>query len=91
MVLDPVQFVNHREARIIAVMIQRADVDEVIKPQLALREFAHLHDLVRVGEIKREFPAKLHGFGDEFPKLTFNLLGKIRGGGQGNQETDLVA
>ena len=78
-------------ARIVAVVIQHADVDEVIKTQLAFREIAHLHDLVRVGEIKREFPTKLHGLGDEFTKLIFNLLGKIRGGGHGNQETDLVA
>jgi hypothetical protein len=57
------QMINDRPARVFAVIIEAADVHEVIEAQF-LREFAHFDDSFRVGQLDCDFAAKLRRFGD---------------------------
>ena len=58
------QMINHRPARVVAVIVHAADVHEVIEIQIALRVAADLGDLLRVGNLEGDFAAKLRRFGD---------------------------
>ena len=58
------QMINDRPARVFAVIVQAADIHEVIEPQFLFGESAHFGDVFRVGEFDRDFTMKLGRFGD---------------------------
>src|SRR5262249_42403530 len=75
-----VEMVNDREARILAVVVDAGDVDEVVAAERLFGEGAHLDDPPGVRELQRDLAAELHGFGDEIVEPGFELLGKFESG-----------
>ena len=58
------QMINQRPARVFAVIINAGDVHEIVEPQLGFGEAADFRDLLRVGQLDRDFAAKLLRLGD---------------------------
>ena len=71
---EAAQFINHRPARVVAVIVEAAHVHEIIEAKLLLAEFAHGDDLFRVGNFDRDFATKLRRFGDQIAELFLQFL-----------------
>jgi len=69
--------INYRPARVFAVVVEAADVHEIIEAQRFLGEFANFRDSFRVGELDGDFAAKLRRFGERFPESSFELIGEV--------------
>jgi hypothetical protein len=65
--------INDRPARVVAVIVEAADVHEVIEAKLPLREFAHGGDLFRVGELHLISPRNSAGSEMSLPNSAFNF------------------
>ena len=65
----PVQLVNHHPARVIAVIIDAAQIHEVIKSKLLLRPGADFGDPFGVSDLHRDFAAKFGRLRDQVCEL----------------------
>jgi hypothetical protein len=70
--------INEREARIVSVIIETADIDEIVAVQMFLRETAYLHNPFRVAYVYGKFAAELGRFGDQLSKLRFKFPGEFK-------------
>ena len=67
--------INERPARVFAIVVEAADVHEVIEAQFLFGEFANLRDSFRVGGLEGDFAAKLRRFGEHVPESGGELFG----------------
>ena len=65
------QMINHRPARVVAVIVHAADIHQVVKTQLIFGEFADLGDAPGVAEVEGDFAAKFRRLGDDRAEFGF--------------------
>ena len=75
-----VKFVNHGEARVVAVIVHAADVHEKIKPEFLFRGSAHVGDLLGVENIQGNFAPELAGFSQQTAKPGLQFLNEFQNG-----------
>ena len=75
-----VKFVNHGEARVVAIIVHTADVHEIIEPEFLFREGAHVADLHGVENIQGDFAPELGGFSQQTAKLCLQFLNEFQRG-----------
>src|SRR6185503_17328535 len=72
--------VNHRETRVVAIIVHAADVDEIIEPGFLFRESAHMGDLPGVENLQSDFAAKLGGFSQQTAEAGLEFLNEFQSG-----------
>ncbi len=86
------QMINHRPARVFAIIVHAADVHEIIEVQFRFCEVADFDDLPGVADFERDFATKFRRFGDQITELGFDFLGGFEGGhGSSNKRFNDVA
>src|SRR5882672_9867332 len=72
--------INHREPWIVAVIIEAADIHQVIAVELFLAEPAHLDDAFGIAQPHCKLPAKFLRLGNQLSEARFEFVGKFERG-----------
>lgn len=88
----PVKLVNEGEPGLFAVIIDRGEIHEVIKPEFFFGERANLDDSLLVFDCQCQFSAKLDRSGDKLSKMFNEFVSQISGAHsfQGDYQAALV-
>ena len=79
-VAGAVKLVNHRPARVFAVVVEAAQIEKHVVAQGLLRELADLRDARGISQLQRDFAAKLRGRGQQLAEFGFQLVGEFESG-----------
>ena len=82
-VTDPVELVDHRPARVRAVVVHAAEVEKHVEPERLLGVGADLGDAVGIGDLEGRFAAELGRGGDESGERFLEADGQFEMGGHG--------
>ena len=72
-VLDAAQFIDHCEARVFAMVIQRGNIDEIIKAQFIFCKCTYLGDAFGLSHADGDFATKFLSLRDQIPEFCLKL------------------
>src|SRR5436190_16076750 len=70
--------INQRKARLVPVIIDAADIYQVIEPELLLAKRTNPRQPLSICHPHRDLPAKLRRFGNQIPEFCLKLLRKLQ-------------